>query len=139
MICSFECSKSTNRSLFNGYHSLFNVKIESNSETLYPFHGLLAELAITVLMIKFNDLPYKAKKESLMYNLEDMREKFLTTNTTLGLPAINITEIGNLINLLRQCTLKKPIVSPDKVNFFVKTSIAALVIGSIVCRQRSGA
>ncbi len=131
MICSFDCSKSIDKSLLKGYHSLFNAKVEDENGILFPFHTLLSEIAITILMIKFNNLTYYAKKESLVYSLALIHEKLLHANKTLGLQRINCIEITDFIDSLGQYALKKPIVSSDRVNFFAKAAIAVIIIGGI--------
>ncbi len=133
MICGFDCSKNIDKSILKGFYSLLNVKIENESSAFFPFHTLLSEIAITILMIKFNNLPYKTKKESLVYNLSMIHEKLLATNKSLFFHRLSNTDITDFIDSLGQYALKKPIVSSDRVNFFAKTAIATLIVGGIVC------
>lgn len=132
LLCFINDNKINTGSAFKGFFSLQNYSFEDEESIKHPFHQLLTEIAITTMTIKFSKLAYQVKKETLIYNLEQIKKKLFNLNKNLGSKTVNEQEIVEFINILEHATIKEPIVSSDKINFFAKSAIIILLAGGLV-------
>jgi len=126
-ICKMDQEKTRDGVLFELFSKIFYYKVPSvhvGNTPVPPFQTTLTKATLLIFTMNSANMYYDAKRESLIFALDAIRQEMLDINATLGDHKIDDHEIRKFFAKLQAHATQEPIVKPG--------SIKKIVIGAAV-------